>query len=49
MEEKEALQWIRKAKEEKRIYFSPVIGAGLFALTYWVWTLGVNSYTGTGS
>jgi ABC-2 type transport system permease protein len=31
------------------IYFSPLIGLGLFALTYWVWTLGVNSYTGTGS
>ena len=31
------------------IYFSPIIGVGLFALTYWVWTLGVNSYTGTGS
>ena len=30
-------------------YFSPVIGIGLFALTYWVWTKGVNSYTGTGS
>ena len=22
---------------------------GLFALTYWIWTKGVNSYTGTGS
>lgn len=31
------------------IYFSPLIGIGLFALTYWVWTRGVNSYTGTGS
>ena len=31
------------------IYFSPVIGIGLFALTYWIWTKGVNSYTGTGS
>ena len=30
-------------------YFSPIIGIGLFALTYWVWTKGVNSYTGTGS
>ena len=31
------------------IYFSPIIGVGLFALTYWVWTIGVNSYSGTGS
>ena len=31
------------------IYFSPLVGIGLFALTYWVWTKGVNSYTGTGS
>ena len=31
------------------IYFSPIIGMGLFAITYWLWTKGVNSYTGTGS
>ena len=31
------------------IYFSPLIGIGLFAIMYWIWTLGVNSYTGTGS
>ncbi len=31
------------------VYFSPLVGIGLFALTYWVWTKGVNSYTGTGS
>jgi ABC-2 type transport system permease protein len=31
------------------VYFSPVIGIGLFCLAYWVWTQGVNSYTGTGS
>jgi ABC-2 type transport system permease protein len=31
------------------IYLSPVIGIALFALMYRVWTLGVNSYTGTGS
>jgi ABC-type uncharacterized transport system permease subunit len=29
--------------------FSPIVGIGLFALTYWIWTKGVNSYTGTGS
>lgn len=31
------------------VYFSPFIGIGLFTLTYRIWTLGVNSYTGTGS
>ncbi len=31
------------------VYFSPLVGIGLFAITYWVWTKGVNSYTGTGS
>ena len=31
------------------LYISPLAGIGLFALTYWVWTLGVNQYTGTGS
>ncbi|HXQ34728.1 MAG TPA: ABC-2 family transporter protein, partial [Anaerolineales bacterium] len=31
------------------IYFSPLVGIGLFALTYWIWTKGVNSYTGTGA
>jgi ABC-2 type transport system permease protein len=31
------------------IYLSPLIGIGLFAVTYWIWTKGVNSYTGTGS
>lgn len=31
------------------VYLSPLIGIGTFALAYWVWTKGVNSYTGTGS
>ncbi|MCI0609080.1 MAG: hypothetical protein L0Z71_08475 [Anaerolineae bacterium] len=31
------------------IYFSPIVGMSLFALTYWIWTNGVNSYTGTGA
>ncbi|MEW6405370.1 MAG: ABC-2 family transporter protein [Chloroflexota bacterium] len=31
------------------IYFSPLIGIGMFVLAYQVWILGVNSYTGTGS
>ena len=31
------------------IYLSPVVGIGLFAITYWIWSKGVNSYSGTGS
>ena len=31
------------------VYFSPVVGIGLFAIAYKIWTKGVNSYTGTGS
>jgi len=30
-------------------YFAPVIGLTTFALMYWVWSRGVNSYSGTGS
>jgi ABC-2 type transport system permease protein len=30
-------------------YLSPVVGMLLFSLTYWIWTKGVNSYSGTGS
>jgi len=31
------------------VYLTPLVGLGLYALTYRVWTLGVNSYSGTGS
>jgi len=31
------------------VYFSPLVGIIMFAITYWIWTKGVNSYTGTGS
>ncbi len=41
--------FLRPEEVSPLIYFSPVIGIGLFALTYWIWTKGVNSYTGTGS
>jgi ABC-2 type transport system permease protein len=41
--------FLRPLEVSPLVYFSPVIGLGLFALAYWVWTLGVNSYTGTGS
>jgi len=30
-------------------YFSPLVGMGSFALAYFVWSKGVNQYTGTGS
>jgi ABC-2 type transport system permease protein len=41
--------FLRPQEVSPLMYFSPVIGIGLFALTYWVWTLGVNRYSGTGS
>lgn len=31
------------------MYFSPLVGVVFFCLAYWVWTRGVNSYSGTGS
>ena len=40
---------LRPEEVSPLIYFSPIIGIGLFALTYWIWTKGVNSYTGIGS
>jgi ABC-2 type transport system permease protein len=41
--------FLRPSDVSPLVYFSPLVGIGLFALTYWVWTCGVNSYTGTGS
>jgi ABC-2 type transport system permease protein len=41
--------FLRPEQVSPWIYYSPLIGVGLFAITYWVWTLGVNSYSGTGS
>jgi ABC-2 type transport system permease protein len=41
--------FLRPKEVSPLIYFSPIVGIGLFALTYWIWTKGVNSYTGTGS
>ena len=41
--------FLRPQDVSNLVYFSPVIGIGLFMLTYWVWKQGVNSYTGTGS
>jgi ABC-2 type transport system permease protein len=41
--------FLRPEEVSPLIYFSPIIGIGLFAITYWIWTRGVNSYTGTGA
>jgi len=41
--------FLRPSEVSSLVYFSPLIGIGLFTLTYWIWTKGVNSYTGTGS
>jgi ABC-2 type transport system permease protein len=41
--------FLRPDQVSPLVYFSPLVGIGLFALTYWIWTKGVNSYTGTGS
>jgi ABC-2 type transport system permease protein len=41
--------FLRPEQVSPLIYFSPIVGIGLFALTYWIWIKGVNSYTGTGS
>lgn len=41
--------FLRPNESSSLVYFSPLIGIGLFALTYWIWTKGVNAYTGTGS
>jgi ABC-2 type transport system permease protein len=41
--------FLRPQDVSSLVYFSPIIGVGLFAFTYWLWTKGVNSYTGTGS
>ena len=41
--------FLRPEEVSPLIYFSPIIGIGLFAVTYWIWTKGANSYSGTGS
>jgi ABC-2 type transport system permease protein len=41
--------FLRPQEVSPLIYFSPLVGIGLFALMYRVWVLGVNQYTGTGS
>ncbi len=41
--------FLRPQQVSPLVYFSPLVGIALFALTYWVWQKGVNQYTGTGS
>jgi ABC-2 type transport system permease protein len=41
--------FLRTEDVSSLVYFSPIIGIGLFAVTYWIWKKGINSYTGTGS
>lgn len=41
--------FLRPEEVSPLVYFSPIVGIGLFAITYWIWKQGVNSYTGTGS
>ena len=41
--------FLRPADISPWFYLTPVIGIALFALAYGVWTLGVNSYSGTGT
>lgn len=41
--------FLRPQDASPLVYFSPLIGVGLFIIAYRVWLLGVNSYTGTGS
>jgi len=41
--------FLRPSEEALLVYLSPVMGIGMFALSYWVWNRGVNYYTGTGS
>ncbi len=41
--------FLRPEEVSPLVYLSPIVGVGLFVLTYQIWTKGVNSYTGTGS
>jgi|SRR5271157_1094186 len=41
--------FLRPEQISPLVYLSPFVGVALFLLTYWVWTKGVNSYSGTGS
>ena len=41
--------FLRPDEVSPLIYLSPLVGIGLFALTYWIWTKGINSYSETGS
>jgi len=44
-----AQMFLRPDQVSPLVYFSPLVGILAFALAYWVWTKGVNGYSGTGS
>jgi len=41
--------FLRPEQIDPLVYLSPLVGILSFALAYWIWTKGVNSYGGTGS
>jgi ABC-2 type transport system permease protein len=41
--------FLRPDQVSPLVYFSPLVGILTFVLTYWIWTKGVNGYSGTGS
>ena len=44
-----AQMFLRPEQVSPLVYFSPLVGILAFALAYWIWTKGVNGYSGTGS
>lgn len=44
-----AQMFLRPEQISPLVYFSPLVGILSFALAYWIWTQGVNGYSGTGS
>jgi ABC-2 type transport system permease protein len=41
--------FLRPEEVSPHVFFSLIVGIGLFAIAYWIWTKGVNAYTGRGS
>lgn len=41
--------FLRPEEMHPLVYLSPLMGVVMFAITYWIWTKGVNNYDGTGS
>lgn len=44
-----SLLFLRPDQISPWLYFSPIVGLGLFAVAYRIWSLGVNNYVVTGS